>query len=155
MGFRFRVPQDPGVEVTVDNTWVTKVRANGQDLQRASEKGRPYLIPTPDGTVRRMVLKASFLDPAPKAIIDGTVVAIAKPLTWPQYALGALPLALIFFGGAIGGVIGAVGAMQNINILRSERTTTAKAGLVVAISVASLIAYLVVASMFQLAIRGA
>src|SRR5262245_31049568 len=87
MGYRFRLPDDPSLEVTIDNTWVTKVRANGQALKRASEKGRPYLIPQADGSARRMVLKANFLEPAPKAIVDGREIALAPPLAWYAYVL--------------------------------------------------------------------
>lgn len=62
----------------------------------------------------------SILDPIPTIILDGEKIQLAPVLVWYQYIFIFLPLLLILVGGAIGGVIGFIGAMINSSIIRSQ-----------------------------------
>ena len=90
----------------------------------------------------------------PKVSIDGGAeFAVAPPLPWYAYALSAMPLVLIAFGGAIGGGLGACGAFINIGLFRSEHPLWLKIlGAFIVTAIATLI-YLVLAMIIQIAIN--
>lgn len=97
-------------------------------------------------------LKQSFFDPVPKLIVDGQSLQLAKPLNALQWIWSAIPIVLVFIGGAIGGGIGAGGFWINMRVFRSEMGAFEKYVLTGMISAISIILYLVVATIFGLAL---
>jgi hypothetical protein len=64
-----------------------------------------------------------------------------RGLAWWELALVLLPLGLIFLGGLVGGVFGAIALLSNLAIARRPFSSGVKAALMIAVVV---VAYLVV-----------
>jgi hypothetical protein len=56
----------------------------------------------------------------PQLIVDDKVIDIVEPLKWYQWVWVGLPILLVFIGGALGGLIGAIGAIINAKVFRTE-----------------------------------
>lgn len=95
-------------------------------VEQSKEKGKPFLLHNDNGELIKAFPKSSFPDFAPILEINGAKIQLAEKLKWFQYALGGLPILLVFAGGAIGGAIGAGGAIMNFNIFRQEGSETSK-----------------------------
>lgn len=65
-------------------------------------------------------VKPSIIDTIPTVILDGEKIQLVPAIVWYQYIFILLPVLLILFGGAIGGVFGFVGATINSGIIRSQ-----------------------------------
>lgn len=88
-------------------------------------KGK-FSVHDDQGRPKELKLKASFLDPVPKVILDGTTIALVSPLKWYEYAWMALPVVLVFSGGALGALFGMTAAYSSTRIFRSDRGVIAK-----------------------------
>jgi hypothetical protein len=64
-----------------------------------------------------------------------------RGLDWWELLLVLLPLGLVFLGGLVGGVLGALAILSNLAIARRPFSSKAKAALMIAIVV---LAYLIV-----------
>ncbi|MFF0295292.1 hypothetical protein ACFYST_17515 [Kitasatospora sp. NPDC004614] len=69
-----------------------------------------------------------------------------------QLALTLIPLALLFAGGAIGGAIGAIGALSNAAIAKTNLSTPVKALSMIGVVLASGVVFLVAAALIAAAI---
>lgn len=99
---------------------------NGSPLKRI--KGA-YSAQEDDGGQMSIRLKIVFGDPVPRVRLNDEDVQIAKPLRWYEYGWAALPMVLLFVGGALGGLTGALGCYCNFRIFRSDRAGIAKLAL--------------------------
>lgn len=95
-------------------------------------------------------LKYNLLDPIPKVKINEETLELASPLKWYEYACVGLPLILVFTGGALGGLIGAISANASGKVFRGDRSLFAKYSLSVLISLGGLITFIIVATIVQL-----
>jgi hypothetical protein len=148
MEWRFALPGSTTNSCRLERSfWRAQVRLwyQGQEIPRSKEKGRPFLIPSPNGKPVRVQITGGGLD-LPKIDVDGTPVLLGRPLTVLEYAIGGVPLVLVFVGGAIGGVSGGVAAMFNYRVLRTATSTSTKVLGVLGISGLSFLAYVVIAS---------
>lgn len=104
-----------------------------------------------DGTpaVARIRPRALGLDPVPDVDVDGRTVHLSPPLAWYEWAWAALPVLLLFVGGAIGGVAGVLAAHFNLRLFRSERGAAEKYSLTGLVNLAALVAYVVLAVVFR------
>jgi len=129
--------------------WFTgpKLLANGAIVKK--QKGT-YLVVSDSGAEIPVKLKYNFIDPIPKVTVAEDSVELALPLKWYEYAWAGIPVLLIFTGGAIGGFVGALGACASGRVFRSDRGPMAKYGISALISVGALVAFVVLASIFQL-----
>jgi len=98
-------------------------------------------------------MKYNLVDPIPTLKIGGATLHLATPLRWYEYGWGGLPLLLVFSGGALGGLVGAVATVTNGRIFRSERSMGAKFGLAGVVTVCAVVSFAVLVVMLQLAIR--
>jgi hypothetical protein len=128
-----------------------KVVLDGAEVK--GERGRFQLRDNRGGMVEAK-LKSNFLDAVPRVEIGARVLELAPPLPWYAYVWSALPVVLIFVGGALGGACGALAAFVNARIFRSERGTAAKYAITGAISAAAVVLYVIVAGLFFLLLRG-
>lgn len=117
-------------------------------VEQSKEKGKPFLIPSSDGTIVKAFPKPALPDFVPMLEIHGIKNQTAERLTTFQYVIGLLPILLLFLGGAIGGAIGAVGAITNFYILRQEGTEMSKYAKVIGIIMTSYIVYTLVVTAF-------
>jgi hypothetical protein len=121
--------------------------------RQPSKKGK-FLLRDNTGREVAARLKSNGIDPVPKLEIGGSLVELARPLRWYEYAWMGLPVVLVFAGGALGALIGLGATYANARILRSERSTGARYGITAMISVSSAIVFLVLAAVFQVFVRG-
>lgn len=108
-----------GPALVLDNVEIKK--AKGQ-----------YLLENDAGSQVIAKLKINFVDPIPCIDLGGEIIRLARPLTWHEYAWVALPVILMFSGGALGGIIGVLGAMFNARVIRSQLSTAARYGITAA-----------------------
>jgi hypothetical protein len=71
-----------------------------------------------------------------------------------QVALSLLPLALMFFAGAIGGGIGAAAMVANVKVAKSRLGSGPKVLAMVGITLAAVVAVLLVAGLVYNALNG-
>jgi hypothetical protein len=114
------------------------------DAAVARTKGT-YLVRNDSGAEATVRLKARIADPIPGVMIDDAPVSLAPPLAWYEYAWIALPLSLLFIGGALGGFTGGVAAYASGHVFRSDRSPGVKYALSGLISVGAIVFFLVVA----------
>ena len=88
--------------------------------------------------------------PRPKIKIGDEIVELASPLKWYEYVWIGIPIVLVFSGGAIGGLVGVVAAIASGKIFRGNNGSAAKYGLSALITLGSFIAFVVLATVFQL-----
>lgn len=120
----------------------SQVLLNGARLKRV--KG-VYLARADDGSDVSIRLGAAFGDPVPTLRVGDEVVQLAKPLKWFEYAWAALPMLLLFVGGALGGLAGALGSYCNFRIFRSDRGGITKYALSGATSAIAVVLFFVFA----------
>lgn len=109
---------------------------NGQPAPAAPKRGQ-FLLRRDDGREVTAQFKAGFPDPIPTLLIDDQTIRLAEPLTWYEMVWIAVPLLLIFIGGAIGGGLGGVATTINAQIMRSGQNTVLKYILCALLSVAT------------------
>ena len=122
-----------------------KVFVNHQPAPRG--KGRSEVIlRRNDGTsvVAALKPRAFGLD-VPQLVVEGKTVRVTEPLKWYVWVWIAWPLLLVFVGGALGGIVGAVGFTTNARIVRSKMNDLAKFALTAAVSVLVVVAFLAAA----------
>lgn len=126
---------------------------NGERAPKGARRGT-WLLRRDDGGDATARLQPSLfgVDPVPLLDIDGRRIEIARPLRWYEIVWLALPLLLIFVGGAIGAIVGLVAGGINASIFRSSRSTAARYLLTAGVSILSLVVWLVIAVVFLTAV---
>ena len=112
------------------------------------KKGR-YTVASDSGAETSIQLRYNFLDPIPKLKIGDEVAELASPLKWYEYAWIGVPIVLVFSGGAIGGLVGALAANASGRVFRGDRGGAAKYGLSALITLGAFVAFVVLATGFQ------
>ncbi|WP_080057586.1 hypothetical protein [Spirosoma aerolatum] len=146
----FHLPQFPNSTFEIETSiWTgkSKLIMDNEILEKIDEKGKPFLIPTHDAGFVKAFPKSSFPDAISVLEINGENIQILERLEWYQYVIGGLPILLLFVGGAIGGGIGAVGAVTNFSIFRQEGSDISKYLKVIGVIVGSYLLYLLVAGL--------
>lgn len=113
------------------------------------KKGR-YTVTSDSGAEISIQLKYNYLDPIPKLKIGDNITVLASPIKWYEYVWMDIPIILVFSGGAIGGLVGAVAANASGKIFRSQRSSPVKYGLSALITLGAFIVFVVFATVFQL-----
>jgi len=147
MKYNFQLLDFPNSNFVIETSiWTgkSKLLMDNRQIEQSKEKGKPFLIPTINNEFIKAFPKQSFPDFVPVLEINGTKNNIVEKLKWFQYALGGLPILLLLVGGAIGGIIGAVGTIINYNIFRQEETPIIKYLKVISIIILSYILYFVI-----------
>ena len=122
----------------------TRVYVNEKEAFQLEEKGKPYDLKLPDGSMKKMYVKNSFMDVVPKVFIDGEEILFARKLLWYEYFLALMPLVLLV-AGAIGGLFGGGAMVFNLRIWRTDFPLSLKVGLNIAITFIAFILTMVAA----------
>jgi hypothetical protein len=139
----------PKIEVETPSAFQgAKVLINGQPAPKGKKRGE-YLLRRDDGRESTIQLKSFFLDPVPQVVWAGNTIRLAEALTWYQWAWSAVPIILVFLGGAIGGAVGSIGVTLNVQILRSEMSGVLRYGGTALISIGAFVTYAVCALLFR------
>ena len=75
-----------------------------------------------------------------------------RGMPWWEIVLVVLPLSLFVVGGLIGGIVGAVAALGNTYVARSQLSTALKVVVILGVLVAAYVAWFIVAVLISLAI---
>jgi hypothetical protein len=128
-----------------------KVLVNGKPVEKGPKRGQ-MLMRKNDGTevIANWQPTMIGLD-MPKLVVQGKAIEIAKPIKWYEMVWSALPILLVFIGGAIGAMTGFIGFSANAKVFRSELNTVVKFMLTAGISVVAVIAYFILAMLFYAA----
>ena len=59
------------------------------------------------------------IDPVPTLEIDRRRIELVRPFRWYELVWLAVPVVLVFVGGALGGIVGVVAAAGNAQIMRT------------------------------------
>jgi hypothetical protein len=125
-----------------------KLLINGQPASKGPKRGQ-MLLRRNDGRDVIAIWKPQFLGlDVPQLAVDGKTIQVAEPLPWYVWVWSALPIILIFIGGALGALAGLVGFSISTSIFRSSLPGVAKFGLSAVVSVVTVIVYLVVVMVF-------
>ncbi len=159
MEWHFALPGSPSASCRLEKSfWLGRLRlwCQGREMSRSKEKGKPFLIPGPNGIRVRLQVKGSPWDYLPRIEVDGRPLLLGRPLSNLEYVLGGIPLLLMFVGGAIGGASGAIGAMYNYRLLRANMSITMKILAIAGVTILSLLTYLILAALLHIMMgRGA
>lgn len=129
-----------------------KLFVNGLEAVKGKKRGQ-MLLRQDDGTEVIAKWKGNFLD-VPKLEVNGQIYHIDKPIKWYQWIWGGWPIMMIFFGGALGGICGAIALSVNLKIYRAEDIHPVLQYFITAvISVTSIFIYAILALLFSQAIN--
>ncbi len=148
MRHSFTLPKFPDAVLEIETSiWTgrTKLFKDGVELERSSEKGKPFLAESDAGETIKIYPKAAIMELTPQLEIDGIKYSTQEKLPWYQNVVALLPMLLIFVGGGLGGGIGAVGSILNLKTFKGDGPTTTKYLKVIGISILSYVLYVLVA----------
>lgn len=127
MNSQFTLPYFPDSTFEMKySTWfgIQSLYKDDQPLERSTEKGRPFLIPTETGELLKAYPKAGFPNIVQALEINNIEHNIVEKLKWYDFAIALLPFCVvsIFNGTAI--IIGIALAtfLANLDILRISTT---------------------------------
>lgn len=130
-----------------------KLLLDGFPAPKGPKRGQFALLRNDGSQAIAELNRSNFLDPVPKVMIDGITLAVVQPLKWYQWVWAGIPILLLFIGGALGGLTGAIATGINSRIFRSALHPFAKYALSGLISVAAALIYLILVILFRLAIK--
>jgi hypothetical protein len=120
---------------------------NGQPAPKGVKRGT-MLLRRNDGTEVTANWKPTFLGlDVPGLQVDGKPVQITEPLPWYQWVWSALPVILIFTGGALGAIVGMIATAINIKIMRDQSSPLFQYGFTLAVSVGAVIVFVIARAM--------
>lgn len=153
MKHQFTLPNFPNVNFEMEiSFWTGKSKLFKDEMQveRSIELGKPFLIPDSNGKIVKAYPKPTFPDIIPVLEIDDHKYHIVEKLAWYQAVLAVLPFSLAFIGGgALGGAIGAVASLLNLQILRNEKLGKIKYLYVVNVTLIAYATYFFLALMIK------
>ena|SRR5690606_10634191 len=148
----FTLPDFPDSVFEIETSiWSGKpvIYRDGAILPRSKEDGEPFLIVDAAGQDTRAYPKMTILDLIPALEINGITYQTVEKLTWYQYIIALLPMTMIIVGGLLGGVIGAVASLFNLQLFRTEGSDGMKYLKVIGTTVFAFILYFVVFEFFK------
>lgn len=128
-----------------------KLLVNELEAGKGAKRGEMILTRN-DGKEVVATWRNNFLD-VPKLVVDNKVVTVAKPLAWYEWVWNGWPIVLLFGGGALGGLFGALAIVINLSVFRSQQNTLLKYLITGAISFLTVIAYLIIGIALSLLIN--
>jgi len=123
-----------------ENIWSGKkeITINGETLEKAGKK--TYVLGRTSYNI-----KGSYLTGV-ELTNDTESYVLVRKLTVLEYILCFLPLIMVFFGGAIGGALGAVAGISNSVVVRKIDNILLKILVSLGIAVLAFIAWFVIAT---------
>lgn len=154
MKYRVKVPELGDRELTVQRSeWTgrTTVFVDGRELSKQKQGGH-YEVEAQDGSIHKIRIKGAGFAGVPKVYVDEKQIEIARKLSAAENIAAAIPLLLVFFGGAIGGVFGALATVLNMRVLRSNRSVWIKVLMVITSTIVATVLYMIFAFLFLMLI---
>jgi hypothetical protein len=146
MDIRAQLPGFANKQVTIRTAGMLsgpKLLVNGLELRKANGAFRAV---NDSGMEVPLKFKTRFFDPIPNVVVAGSVVQVAPPLPWYEYAWMMLPIFLAVAGGLIGALFGIPAIYASSHIFRSDRPVAVRYLLTGIISACSVVAYIFTAA---------
>ena len=118
-----------------------KLFVNDVEARNGAKRGE-MILTSNDGREVVAAWRNNFLD-VPKLVVENKSINVVKPLAWYEWVWNGWPVVLLFGGGALGGLFGALAIVINLNVFRSQQNTGLKYLLTGLISFSALIAYII------------
>lgn len=115
MDYPFTLPGYPNLNLALRPNGFfssTKILHDGVPMKRS--KG-VYPLTLSDGTTLELKIKADLDIFSPKIVIAGQTIEVLPPISPLWLVWAYLPITLMFFGGALGGLLGASGAVGTLS----------------------------------------
>lgn len=151
MIYHVNVPGMEGRQVAVETTGMAakpKLLLDGLPAPAAPQRNR-YLLRRNDGSEAVAYFRSAFPDTVPVLMVGDQTIRLLPPLQWYELTWASFPLLLIFVGGAIGGVLGAVAASINVSLFRSQQNPALRYGLTGLVSLVAIVLWVVVVVMLR------
>lgn len=113
-----------------------------------------YALPAAGSGTVQTTVSGGFFDAYPTLTINGVRHRTGPPVPLVMRILAVFPMVVVFAGGALGGVVGALGWAVNMAILRLTMSWAVKALLMLTIAVAAYLTWYLLASAIVGAING-
>lgn len=131
-----------------------KLLVDGEPAPKGPKRGQ-FVLHRLDGSEAIAQLRTTNpLDPVPQVVIDGQSFPVTEPLKWYQWLWGGLPFVLVIIGGALGGLFGGAALVINGQVFRSNLKGVAKYFLSGLVSLGTVIAFFVAATLLNLTLSG-
>jgi hypothetical protein len=124
---------------------------NDVEARNGAKRGEMILTRN-DGREVVAAWRNNFLD-VPNLVVENKMIHVARPLAWYEWVWNGWPVVLLFGGGALGGLFGALAIVINLNVFRSQQSTGLKYLLTGLISFTALIAYIIAGIALRLLIN--
>jgi hypothetical protein len=122
-----------------------KLLVNGQPAPKGPKRNQMALR-RDDGAEVVAVWKPRMLGlDVPQIAVDGKSIQVVEPLPWYQWLWSALPVLLVFAGGAIGAFAGVLALFVNLKVFRSSMNGAVKYLATAAASFTAVLVYFVLA----------
>jgi hypothetical protein len=144
------IPGLAGPVVVASSFWSNRftITAGGTPVERVGRKR--YALPTTGSGTVDATVSGGFLDAYPTLTINGVKHRTGPPVPIVLRAVAVFPFALVFLGGLLGGLFGAIGWWANMAILRLGLPSAVKALLMLVVLVATFVTWsVVVAVIYQ------
>lgn len=129
--------------------WTGKTNLYQDDMMLEQVKPRNFIFRDRNDVPQTISIRTKTYDPVPFLLVNDKEINLFPALTWYQYALGAVPILLLFLGGAIGGAIGVGAVFVNYNIFRGDDSTTMKYAKVLAVILLSYVLVFLIAVLLR------
>ena len=148
MKHSFTLPDFPDDRFEIQQNFfgAPSILKNGFEVERSSEKGRPYLLPAAGGSVVKAYPKPSFPDMIPQLEINGIKHRTVPKLPVAEYVVACLPLVLVAVGGGLGGLLGVLAMFLNLRVFRGSGTAFKKYAVAIAITLVAFVIWAAVAN---------
>jgi hypothetical protein len=138
------------IVVTTNAFWGrSAVTVGGVPTPRTGK--RQYALPAAAGGAVEATVRSAFADPYPTVEVNGVQHRTGPSIPVVLRVLVPLPILLVAVGGALGGLIGALGLVANLAVARTRTPPVVKALIMVGVSVVAYLLWLAIA----VALRGA
>lgn len=111
---------------------------------------RRYTLPGAAGGAIEATLRSAFADPYPTVEVNGVQHRTGPSIPVVLRVLAPLPILLVAVGGALGGLIGALGFVANLAVARTRASSVVKGLIMVGVGVVAYVVWLAIA----VAVRG-
>lgn len=150
MKHQFTLPDFPNANFEIEvSFWTGKqtLYKDNSPVERSAEKGKPFLIPDNSGDIVKAYPKATFPDILPVLEINKLKYNIVEKLKWYEAVLAVMPFSIVFIGGgALGGGIGAIAFILNLQLLRNEDNANIKYLKAICVTMAAFAIYFLVST---------
>jgi hypothetical protein len=106
---------------------------------------RQYALPAAAGGAVEATVRSAFADPYPTVEVNGAQHRTGPSVPVVLRVLAPLPILLVAVGGALGGLIGALGFVANLAVARTRAPSVVKALIMVGVSVVAYVVWLAIA----------